>query len=376
MRNKARIVMSACFVLGVCSENTWAGDDVQACCLPDANCYDVSPSYCLESGGTPQGPDSTCQVLVCECQLPQEECPFRACCLPDGSCLDLPKDQCIARGGAQGGPNTSCENFICGCPDQQEGCHAACCKPDEPCKDMSPQMCLDFGGEPGGEGTTCDEFDCDEVSECRVTGGGHDESGNWNGDMENGSCPNGGGTDRYTFGGQAGAPTAAQPQPFGEWTHHQKNGPHGKFVFHAGTASAPPGTEIDLVVCSDPGFCNPARPAPNKQIDFEGVGTFKNIGNNSPLNNVAIPGETFHWFDVHIEDLGEPGNANSGGGQGQDPPAGTCPPGGSAGAVADCTCPDFYSLTIHLTEDPLSPVIYHVFGYINGGNLQIHPAIN
>ena len=204
---------------------------------------------------------------------------------------------------------------------------------------------------------------------CRVTGGVLDEDGNWNGrSWAKGHYNLVNGTNRYQAGGQAGANTALPPQPKGEWTHHQQRGPDGSFIFHAGTASAPPGTEINVIVCSDPGFCNPARPAPNKQIDFEGVGSFKNIRNPSaPLNGVVV-GVTLHRFEVHIEDLGEPGKGGK-----VDPPAATCPVGGSAGLVASCACPDFYRITIHETEDPASDVIYMVEGYLDGGNLQIHP---
>ena len=211
---------------------------------------------------------------------------------------------------------------------------------------------------------------------CRVTGGGVDLNGLWNGSMATGKNGNGGAVDRYEFGGQAGAPTASPPEPRGEWTHHQQRGPDGSFVFHAGTSSAPPETMIARISCSDPGFCEPARPAPDKQIDFEGVGTFKNIKNPSPSLAGVVPGGTFHWFEVHIEDLGEPGKGGK-----QDPPAATCPAGGSAGTLADCDCPDYYHITIYAGFDPAteSPnktdVIYEVGGYINGGNLQIHPPI-
>lgn len=103
---------------------------------------------------------------------------------------------------------------------------------------------------------------------CRVTGGGNDTSGmavdgSYDGTVAEGKHRSSNGAfNRYTFGGQAGANTGSPPQPKGEWTHHQQSGPDGSFVFHAGTASAPPGTEIDIIVCSDEGWCNPARKAP------------------------------------------------------------------------------------------------------------------
>jgi len=193
------------------------------------------------------------------------------------------------------------------------------------------------------------------VLECRVTGGGNDSyQGN-----------------KYTRGGQAGA----SDSDHGEWTHHQKSGPDHRFVFHAGTSSAPDETEIHIVTCSDPDNCNPARPAPAKQIDFEGTGQFKNIhGYNAPVGE-AVAGETFHWFEVHIEDLGEPGSNNP-------EPDADCPDEGSQGELADCGCPDFYTITIYRSYDPatespnMTDVIYHVHGYMNGGNHQIHPSLD
>jgi hypothetical protein len=242
-------------------------------------------------------------------------------------------------------------------------------------------------GETGGEG-------------CRVTGGGNDTAGidpdgGWDETLAEGNSPGqGNGFNRYTFGGQAGANTGEQPQPKGEWTHHQQSGPDGSFVFHAGTASAPTGTEIDRIVCSDEGYCSPARPAPDKQIDFAGVGTFKNIKNPSaPLANI-VEGETYHWFEVHIEDLGEPGAEPKPTGKG-NPKNSLCPNGGSGTdafanppvfAAANCGCADYYRIRIYAGVIPVfdpttgeitnlntSTVIYEAEGYLNGGNLQIHP---
>ena len=211
---------------------------------------------------------------------------------------------------------------------------------------------------------------------CRVTGGGVDTDASWDGTMANAKNGRGSEVNRYQFGGQAGAPTASQPQPHGEWTHHQQRGPAGSFVFHAGTSSAPEGTEIALIECSDPGFCFPARPAPAKQIDFEGVGSFKNVHDPSDALDGVIVGETLHFFRVHIEDLGEPGRNGR-----QDPPDSECPESGSSGGVAPCSCPDFYRITIYKEFLPGEPpntadAIYEVDGYITGGNLQIHPPIN
>lgn len=203
---------------------------------------------------------------------------------------------------------------------------------------------------------------------CRVTGGGNGRSIDY-------ALHADGGLNKYTWGGQAGAPTAAQPQPFGEWTHRQHSGPAGKWTFHAGTSSAPDGTEIDTITCCDPGYCQPARPAPAHQITFQGIGTFKNTGHdNLPPGAVAHgPDRTYHWFVVHIEDAGEPGGHNL-------PPGGVCPEEGFNCAPLNCDCPDFYRITIYQgvrTGEPVNTTdrIYEVYGYIKGGNLQIHPPI-
>jgi len=195
---------------------------------------------------------------------------------------------------------------------------------------------------------------------CRLTAGGN---------CRNDFSPRG---DVWSVGGQVGAPTHAQPQPCGEWTHTQRRGPSGKFTFHGGTASAPEGTEIARVVCSDPGNCEPAsNPAHAKQIDFCGTGTFHNV-TSGPLQDDprVIVGVSLHWFDVHVEDLGEPGNGGR-----QPIPGANCPEDGAAGAVADCDCPDFYRIRIHADASPGSAVLYETHGYLSGGNFQMHEPI-
>ena len=263
---------------------------------------------------------------------------------------------------------------------------------------------------------------------CRFTGGGVDTDGNWNHELENGQTIRNGagnlppGIDRYQFGGQVGARTAQDPLPSGEWQHHQQTGPSGSFSFHGGTSSAAPGTQIVDVRCSDPGFCFPARPAPCKQLNFDGIGSFSNLGRGTSKPTFEIPNPnvipepegkkatpfSFHWFEVNIDDLGEPGCLNSG-----QPGSAECPGRGfgeksggpyvpdPVGAplvsiilpfveLANCVCPDFYRITIYkgvlstevtyLPDDRIDPAsldratrIYEAFGYIDGGNLQIHP---
>lgn len=223
--------------------------------------------------------------------------------------------------------------------------------------------------------------------ECRMTGGGVSEDGKIllpeltkqgipiEGTVAEAADAENSDLDRYQFGGQIGAPTVSQPQPYGEWTHHQQKGPMGMFTFHAGTASALEGTEIDIVTCSDPGFCDPAMEAPAKQIDFEGVGTFKNV-RRGPLKGEVVPDNnkiqrTLHYFRVHVEDIGEPG---SGGKQIKDSDCEHVI--GTLIEEGDCViCPDVYQIEIHESAEPSSPIIYSVGGFIDNGNLQIHPPI-
>lgn len=205
---------------------------------------------------------------------------------------------------------------------------------------------------------------------CRVTGGLVDESDNCV------NCPYGSsGLNKFTAGGQAGANTAIEIPPSGNWTHSNKKGPAGKFVFHAGTPSAPEGTEISWIECMDPDNCDPARKAPAKQIDFGGIGVFKSTQNvpNIIKNNVT-KGKSLHYFEVNIDDLGEPGKSGR-----QDPPTEMCPADGfgvnGSEEFADCDCPDFYRIVIwsKAYKGADSEIIYEASGYIKGGNFQIHP---
>ena len=238
---------------------------------------------------------------------------------------------------------------------------------------------------------------------CRFTGGGVDSEMEHNGA---GKLP--AGIDRATFGGQVGANTALPPQPKGEWTHTQQKGPSGSFTFHGGTASAPAGTEIIEIRCSDPGGCKPSGdpPSPVKQLDFDGIGTFKNFGKagtdreptwlidganascGSKGGKFRFDG-TFHYFQVNVDDLGEPGNKSLD--AASNP--GICPPLGFGEKgdlpLGDCDCADFYRITIYdgvdaadvvwLDDENIDlnslntvDVIYEFHGYIDGGNLQIH----
>lgn len=290
---------------------------------------------------------------------------------------------------------------------------------------LGPNSIQSFGAK-----TTADIPQDEVLLGCRFTGGGVDTDFNWDHTLEDGEMIRNGagnlppGIDRAQFGGQGGASTGSPPQPKGEWQHHNQFGPSGSFSFHGGTASAAAGTEIVELRCTDPGYCSQARPAPFKQLDMDGIGTFSNLGKGPKapvwtINNPVVVEEpngkkkagllSYHWFEVNIDDLGEPGSLNTGK---SDPTI--CPGRGfgekSAGPhpddpvnnptnltilpfteFADCDCPDFYRITIYngvLSNTPnlflsdgsidqsllnKTVVLYEFYGFIDGGNLQIHP---
>jgi hypothetical protein len=246
---------------------------------------------------------------------------------------------------------------------------------------------------------------------CRVTYGGNDRNGNADPRKFGEACSRDGKKDEncYTFGGQVGAPTANPDLggPFGEHTHHQKSGPAGSFVFHAGTHSAPKPSRITATSCWDPGACRPAEAnAGFKQIDFEGTGTFRtlddtaraylmsNTDKNGDAKGAAVDprpdnqNSQLYYFRVDMDDLGEPGNKWSP----KKPDVNACKSFFSADLnrplnVADpifkdyvescSSCPDVYQFYICPTEAPCeqSQAMYRVRGFLTGGNIQIHKVI-
>jgi len=110
---------------------------------------------------------------------------------------------------------------------------------------------------------------------------------------------------------------------------------------------------------------------PGASANFSGVGQFKNIDSADPLLAGVLAQWTYHWFDVHIEDLGEPGSKPRVKPQ-------NCPAAGSGTDAfanppvfmpANCNCSDFYRIRIYEAFDPASEgpdktnVIYQVSGY-------------
>lgn len=234
---------------------------------------------------------------------------------------------------------------------------------------------------------------CDQESSCRVTAGGNRDGVycplKRNGQPESRLCNVEPETQdiTHTWGGQAGAP----PRIDGNWTHKyldKETRPHNKFTFHS--------NDLFYIECSDPGeFCQPARFAPNRQIDFSGIGRFTNrngIFNDAPGGDLC--------FMVHLEDIGEPG---PGGRWPQSTvPCEHCP--GTEIVEPDCTdCTDYYSITIFDSAahnvatgectgqvlwtnglvsdncpdgDYVAPFAPYEGFFTRSGNVQIHPDNN
>jgi hypothetical protein len=208
--------------------------------------------------------------------------------------------------------------------------------------------------------------------------------------------------------------------PWGDWEHNHHSGPDdgnitgGSFAFHSGTAAAPDEAFIQNIICADDGWCVQARPAPTKQLFWEGTGVFHNLkgAKNSTLPMPDFPacdvqvwdkkqGGSLHYYRAHVGDFGEPA------GQRQKP-VDTCPRSEAClddWSIAGCNsvmdvclmeavdnvdktalhplclaqdcaeCPDWYDIEIHCTDDPASHVIYKVGHFILEGNFQIHPPV-
>ncbi len=78
---------------------------------------------------------------------------LEACCLADGSCADLSRDECEAQVGSPAGPDTDCTTASCPQPE-------ACCFSDRSCEDRTSDDCEASAGTPQGEGTSCAEASC------------------------------------------------------------------------------------------------------------------------------------------------------------------------------------------------------------------------
>ncbi len=106
----------------------------EACCFADGTCSVMDKACCLDSGGSPQGPGSTCTATGPE-----------ACCLPDDTCSMMDPRCCTAAGGSPQGVGSTCSATG---PE-------ACCQPNGVCTMLDPVCCLAVGGSPQGVGSTC-----------------------------------------------------------------------------------------------------------------------------------------------------------------------------------------------------------------------------
>jgi hypothetical protein len=226
--------------------------------------------------------------------------------------------------------------------------------------------------------------DCAFPATCRVTAGGNKDGFTEPCALKKNGTPDMNcakhGPDRW--GGEAGSP----PRVDGNWTHQHKPGPHDMFVFHS--------NDLFDITCSDPGdFCEPARFAPNRQIDFSGIGRFNT---RQGVYSAFPEGDVCFW--VHLEDTGEPGP----GSRKKDIPDTTqcthCP-GTVINNAEDCpNCTDYYMIEIYdsaandgvnctgtliYTNGPGVPENCTEFGdpQLNGyftdkGNIQLHPDNN
>lgn len=219
--------------------------------------------------------------------------------------------------------------------------------------------------------------------------------------------------------------------PWGEWEHNHHSGPDdtgsvtdGSFAFHSGTASAPDESFIQSIICADEGWCVQARPAPTKQIFWEGYGVFHNMKKSKSDPNPELPvfgacenqptvysrkeGGTLHYYRAHVGDFGEPAGRHQ-------KPVDECPwlnicndpadPTQGGVSISDCAlvdgfcavdatvnlektllhplctaqdcveCPDWYEIEIHCTDDPGSDIAYKVAHHIRQGNFQLHPPV-
>ena len=277
-------------------------------------------------------------------------------------------------------------------------------------------MGYDFYGASSNADFGVIPFEPQLVGACRMTGGnatvypliGTDGLDTWSYQFEG---PSEG--ERVTTGGQINAPSGNTPVS-GHWTHTLHGGQDGTFSFHAGTSSAPAGTEISSVECADPGWCVQARCAPFKQLFWKGIGNFANQRFDYDFGSCNVTKGnrgTLHAVEVMIGDFGENDrptrkeSLNDGNpdtcdwldklqAAGYPGPVGPYDAAdavyldsvpdlkfGYKGAQVCDKCPDYYQIRIWCESDLSSPtneVIYEFAGYLGGsnpggGNYQIHP---
>jgi hypothetical protein len=232
--------------------------------------------------------------------------------------------------------------------------------------------CADLGGLMVDDSDPACVF-CEEevVASCRVTAGGNKDNpegancfdgidndlDGWIdlADSDCAFCPlkNNGQPDRrlcnfdnntdgieHTWGGQAGAP----PVVDGNWTHHCTEDNKNAFIFHSNS--------LFFIQCCDEGEqCVAADGDPDtRQIEFAGIGQFNN--HKGDCADQAIPEAMYagpKCFEVHLEDIGEPGQGGSTtGGENCEHCPGTTINDGPKDQENDCRdCTDYYEIRIY-----------------------------
>ena len=439
-----------------CDDNNACTDDT---CDPVKGCVNTPkpPDFCDDDNicttdtcdpvkgcvNTPQPPDFCDDDDACT----DDKCdPVKGCvntpkppdfCDDDNACTD---DKCDPATGCVNTPkppdfcddNSICTDDVC---DPATGCVHT------PASPMPPE-CAGSCRMTGGHNFDVVDATVDENGKVYTTGGqigAPNESGCCDlppkGKCVAGTCTGGlnGGQACTTNGDCPNDPGRNSHCPWGDWEHNHHSGSDdsgsvtgGSFAFHSGTAAAPDEAFIKSVLCADPGWCVQARPAPFKQIFWEGTGVFHNTktgAKNDPLPifgacgaQQPVPfnrrtGGTLHYYKAHVGDFGEPAGTH------QKPPDAcvfdatctdpepnevveisrednVCP--STLGDVClvdsepseretelhplcqaqNCSeCPDVYEIEIHCTADPASPVAYRVSHFIREGNFQLHPPV-
>jgi len=297
-----------CVVYNICVTNSCTDPDCQTIDASGVTVSDDHLGIVSENFGILAPGDVTCKLVASEITVPVTACPNGVCV-----CQDVE------------GTNTAVVSSAV-CEVSQTN---ACDETGSICEDTANVACVTEVG-------------------CRMTGGHNNSVSSVDAEYD-------GNGKSYTTGGQIGAPTNVgccnEPPtsrghnsdcPWGEWEHNHHGGSddtgsvaNGSFAFHSGTASAPDSAFIQDIICADEGWCVQARPAPVKQIFWEGTGVFHNTKGKKNMDvplpyfaacgtdNQPVPWSnkvdgTLHYYRAHVGDFGEPAGIN------QKPLDGTC----------------------------------------------------
>ncbi|MEK6797998.1 MAG: hypothetical protein AABZ12_03455, partial [Planctomycetota bacterium] len=129
----------------------------EACCFPNGECLDESPSGCREGLGTPQGPGTVCNVNTF-CAGPNTG----GCCFGD-QCSILSLSACMAGRGIYIGDGVPCRPDVC---------LGQCCMRDALCAYTTPEKCFNEGGIFWNVFDDCDPNDCPQTGACCTPSGG------------------------------------------------------------------------------------------------------------------------------------------------------------------------------------------------------------